>query len=115
MGDTPNLRKLADLHRRYTGPVPRHEREAAMAGSAERLKVKIASADVRFWRHYVRGAIGAVRAAATAERKKVLKQDIRRGWSKYRSVMRALVHARAEAAQSESGNRLFRELWKIAQ
>jgi hypothetical protein len=114
MGDTPNIRKLADLHRRYTGPVPRHEREAAMAGSAERLKVKLAAADVRFWRHYVHGAIGAVRVASTVERKKVLKQDVRRGWSKYRSAMHALVHARAEAAQSECGNRLFQELWKIA-
>ena len=115
MGDTPNIRKLADLYRRYTGPVPRHKREAVMAGSAERLKVKFASADVRFWRHYVRGAIGAVRAASTVERKKVLKQDVRRGWSKYRTVMRALVHARAEAALTESGKRLFAELWRMTE
>ena len=45
---------IPDLHARYDGPVPKHMREAAMAGSYLRLARDKAWARVRFWHQYLR-------------------------------------------------------------
>lgn len=52
---------LADLHRRYTGPVPEDELAAAKAGGAERLARLRARGRLHFWRQQVKWALAAVR------------------------------------------------------
>jgi hypothetical protein len=52
---------LADLHRRYDGPVPEEELAAAKAGGAERLARLRARGRLHFWRQQVKWALAAVR------------------------------------------------------
>jgi len=52
---------LADLHRRYTGPVPEDDLAAAKAGGPERLARLRARGRLHFWRQQVKWALAAVR------------------------------------------------------
>jgi hypothetical protein len=52
---------LADLHRRYNGPVPEDELAAVKAGGVERLARLRARGRLHFWRQQVLWALAAVR------------------------------------------------------
>lgn len=52
---------LADLHRRYNGPIPENELAAAKAGGPERLARLRARGRLHFWRQQVKWALAAVR------------------------------------------------------
>ncbi len=58
----PAVDPLAELERRFDGPVPVRLREAALAGGAERLAQRRARADVRVYRGLIRDTIACLRA-----------------------------------------------------
>ena len=45
---------IDELHLRYDGPIPKHMREAALAGGALRYAYIKALAQARFWHEYLR-------------------------------------------------------------
>lgn len=45
---------ILELHARYDGPIPKHMRKAALAGSYLRLAKNKALSRVRFWHEYLR-------------------------------------------------------------
>ncbi len=57
---------LAELERRYDGPIPAPLRAAALAGGAERLAQRRARADVRVYRGLIRDTIACLRALGRA-------------------------------------------------
>ncbi len=57
---------LAELERRYDGPIPAPLRAAALAGGAERLARRRARADLRVYRGLIRDTIACLRALRRA-------------------------------------------------
>ncbi len=57
---------LAELERRYDGPIPAPLRVAALAGGAERLARRRARADLRVYRNLIRDTIACLRALRRA-------------------------------------------------
>ncbi len=57
---------LAELERRYDGPIPAPLRAAALAGGAERLARRRARADLRVYRSLIRDTIACLRALRRA-------------------------------------------------
>ncbi len=57
---------LAELERRYDGPIPAPLRAAALAGGAERLAQRRARADLRVYRGLIRDTIACLRALRRA-------------------------------------------------
>ncbi len=57
---------LAELERRYDGPIPAPLRAAALAGGAERLARRRARADLRVYRNLIRDTIACLRALRRA-------------------------------------------------
>ncbi len=57
---------LAELERRYDGPIPAPLRAAALAGGAERLARRRARADLRVYRSLIRDTIACLRTLRRA-------------------------------------------------
>ena len=57
---------LAELERRYDGPIPAPLRAEALAGGAERLAQRRARADMRVYRGLIRDTIACLRALRRA-------------------------------------------------
>ena len=57
---------LAELERRYDGPIPAPLRAAALAGGAERLAHRRTRADLRVYRNLIRDTIACLRALRRA-------------------------------------------------
>jgi len=57
---------LAELERRYDGPIPAPLHAAALAGGAERLAHRRARADLRVYRNLIRDTIACLRALRRA-------------------------------------------------
>ncbi len=57
---------LAELERRYDGPIPAPLRAEALAGGAERLAQRRARADLRVYRGLIRDTIACLRALRRA-------------------------------------------------
>ncbi len=57
---------LAELERRYDGPIPAPLRAAALAGGTERLAQRRARADLRVYRNLIRDTIACLRALRRA-------------------------------------------------
>ncbi len=62
----PAADPLAELERRYDGPIPAPLRAAALAGGAERLARRRARADLRVYRSLIRDTIACLRALRRA-------------------------------------------------
>lgn len=84
------IQAIDDLHRRYDGPVPKHELRAVMSGDVERGHAM----DRRFWRDQVRASIMAIRLNQCMERQEALFGQLERDWLLYRRAHRAYLAAR---------------------
>jgi len=62
----PAADPLAELERRYDGPIPADLRAAALAGGARRLAQARARADLRVYRGLIRDSIACLRALRRA-------------------------------------------------
>ena len=93
--DSPD--PLAELERRYDGPIPPPLREAALAGGSARLAQRRARADLRVYRALIRDSIAGIRALRLAARKGEAERSAREaaliaqlGW--YRDRRRETLH-----------------------
>lgn len=95
---------LAELERRYDGPIPKHLRAVALAGGASRLAVSNARAEMRVWKYLVRDTIACLklcrlacavdepsRAARNVQRQNVNLAAYREGW---KAALRRWITAR---------------------
>ena len=57
------LKKYNELSHRYDGPIPRDKLNELKCGGHDLIRRVRASADLRFWRNYIRSGIAAYRSA----------------------------------------------------
>jgi len=57
-----NLARLAELERRYDGPIPPHSRRAAELGSPEAVAQMLAAGECAFWKTMVLRQLAIIRA-----------------------------------------------------
>lgn len=84
MAPRSQIQALDDLHRRYTGPVPKHELRAVMSGGVEKGHAR----NRRFWVDRVRADIVAIRLNQCMERQEGLFGQLKQDWSLYRKKHR---------------------------
>ena len=96
------LARLAELERRYDGPVPEHLRRAAHLGSAAAVEFLAAIGEACFWRSMVRGQIAIIRQRRSdGSWYPALVSDLRlyrdtwRFWHRRRSALRDAAAARS--------------------
>lgn len=94
----PTADPLAELERRYDGPIPAHLRAAALAGGAERLAARRARADLRVFRGLIGDTIACLRALRRAPdrperaaREAALRKQLRWYLKQRRQALRRLV------------------------
>ena len=105
------LKKYNELSHRYDGPIPRDKLNELKCGGPDLTRRVRASADLRFWRNYIRSGIAAYRSASTPRRRQIVSTDIRKAWPKYRHALNLSQQARQpkQSPTSQSATR------KIAQ
>jgi hypothetical protein len=88
--DHSRLLKFEAVCRRYNGPIPKRELEKIETYPSDDPSHARKSADVRFWKNYIRAGIKAYRSAKTPRRRELICADIASAWPKYRMAIKAL-------------------------
>ena len=94
------LKKYNELSHRYDGPIPREKLNELKCGGPDLTRRARASADLRFWRNYIRSGIAAYRSASTPRRRQIVSTDIKTAWPKYRHALDLSQRARPSTQRS---------------
>lgn len=96
------LDRLDTLYRRYNGPIPKDILAVVDAGDVGTYAARVATADLQFWRRYLRRSVTAYRRAPSTRRRAHIAADIRTAWPAYRRAARLQGHLRQIATESEN-------------
>jgi len=106
VSDTASLAALAELERRFNGPIPEPLRRAAQLGSPERVALLQAEGQRAFFRSMLRGQVAIIRQRRLdGSFYSALLADLvlyRQGWRRWHAIACALRESAVAAANIEA-------------